>query len=142
MPSRQVALLLRRVAAVAASVVLLVSGVDAAVPPASAGGKCSGDPGLVGRCWRVQGRLSAYNGNPTFRIWPIGSARLLGLSESRPAGREAVYPDALKPLVGFERDVLADYLVCPFTREEPGVMQLVCVEEARDVRVRPRAPVK
>jgi hypothetical protein len=90
----------------------------------------------------MKGRLSAYNGNPTLRIWPIGSIRLLGVSDSRPAGGEAVYPAELKPLVGFERDVLADYLVCPFTAERPGVMQLVCVEEARAIRIRPRAAAR
>jgi hypothetical protein len=32
-----------------------------------------------GECFWVRGRLSAANGNPTFRIWPIGTHRMLGV---------------------------------------------------------------
>jgi hypothetical protein len=40
---------------------------------------CSDRRDLVGACFTVRGRLSVYNGNPSVRIWPIGTTRLLGL---------------------------------------------------------------
>jgi hypothetical protein len=118
----------------------------AAPEPASAPGACAAKkpcrlhPGLHGACFRVRGRLSAYNGAPTARIWPVGSARLLGVSEQRFAEPEVCnLPDAVARLLSFDRDVFADFVLCPFTPDEPGVMRLVCVDSATHVSVRARS---
>lgn len=46
-------------------------------------------------------------------------------------------PDSLRELLDAGREVFADFLVCPFTPSEPGVMQLVCVEAATNIVTRP-----
>jgi hypothetical protein len=40
---------------------------------------CKGDPDLTGACCTVHGRLSAWNGTPTYRILRIGTRRILGV---------------------------------------------------------------
>lgn len=43
--------------------------------------RCKGNPAVIGACFKVHGRLSSWNGNPTFRIWPTGTKRMLGVRE-------------------------------------------------------------
>jgi len=43
-------------------------------------------------------------------------------------------PDDLKKAIGPGTDVFARMIVCPFTPSEPGKMQYVCIESARDIR--------
>jgi hypothetical protein len=84
--------------------------------------------------------LSAYNGAPSARIWPVGSTRLLGVSEQRFADPGVCnLPDAVARMLSFDRDVFADFVLCPFTPDEPGVMRLVCVDSATHVAVRARS---
>ncbi len=42
---------------------------------------CKSDPDIVGVCFTVHGRLSAWNGAPTMRIWRIGTKRILGVHD-------------------------------------------------------------
>ena len=88
---------------------------------------CKGNPGLVGKCFTVHGRMRAYNGNPTFRIWPIGTKRLIGVTGAKP-GEEPIMPENLA--CGFDCDVVADFELCPFSQSKPGVMQRTCIEAA------------
>src|SRR4051794_9243734 len=88
---------------------------------------CKANPDLVGACFVVRGRLRAYNGTPTFRIWPIGSKRLLGVTGAHP-GETPIMPADLG--VSFDHDLMAGFEVCPFSRERAGVMQRVCIERA------------
>jgi hypothetical protein len=93
---------------------------------------CKNNPQVVGACYSVRGRLSAYNGTPSLRIWPIGTHRLLGvLKDEEPLS----VPNNIRDLVGFDRAVYADFLVCPLTKSTPGQMQDVCVEAASNVHV-------
>jgi hypothetical protein len=95
---------------------------------------CQANRELAGKCFVVHGRLRAYNGNPVFRIWRIGTRRILGVTGAHP-GEEPILPGGVA--CGFDCDVYGDFLVCPFTREQPGVMQRVCVESVarrREVR--------
>jgi hypothetical protein len=89
---------------------------------------CKTNPNLAGKCFVVRGRLRAYNGNPTFRIWPVGTSRLLGVTGPHP-GEDPTMPPDLG--VTFDRDLYAIFEVCPFTPSEPGRMQRVCVEGAK-----------
>jgi hypothetical protein len=77
----------------------------------------------------VHGSMRAYNGNPTFRIWRIGTNRPLGVTGVHP-GEEPILPEGLA--CGFG-DVFADFEVCPFTKERPGVVRRVCIEAAKNV---------
>jgi hypothetical protein len=110
-------------------------------PGACTGKKpCRAHPALRGACFRARGRLSAYNGAPSARIWPVGSTRLLGVSEQRFADPGVCnLPDAVARLLSFDQDVFADFVLCPFTPDEPGVMRFVCVDSASHVAVRARS---
>ena len=103
---------------------LALSMVAAASQPSQ---PCKANPERAGKCFVVRGRLRTYNGNPTFRIWPSGTTRLLGVTGVHP-GEETILPEDLKP--GFDHDLYADFEVCPFTKEVAGVMQRVCIETA------------
>jgi hypothetical protein len=106
-----------------------------AVPTARAQGGCAGHPDLVGPCVTIRGRAGLYNGNPTIRIWRVGTTRLLGVSARHcEAPACEPLPAAVRERLGWEHPVFADFTLCPFTRARPGVMQLVCVEAARNVR--------
>jgi hypothetical protein len=87
--------------------------------------RCQSNPAPVDRCFTVHGRLRAYNGNPTFRIWRIGTNRLIGVTGAKP-GDDPIMPENLA--CGFLCDVVADFKLCPFSESKPGVMQRTCVE--------------
>jgi len=40
---------------------------------------CKDHPMLSGPCFKVRGRMSFFNGNPSARIWPVGTKRMLGI---------------------------------------------------------------
>jgi hypothetical protein len=94
---------------------------------------CKSNPAVAAACFTVRGRMSAYNGTPSLRIWPIGSRRLLGVL---PAENEIV-PDNLKGKATFKQSVFATFEVCPFAKHQAGTMQFVCVESATDITVGP-----
>jgi hypothetical protein len=98
---------------------------------------CREHPLLVGRCFTVRGRLSVYNGSPARRLWRVGTRRVLGISEQRfsVTGYRNV-PDYIENKINQDVAIFGDFLVCPFTREKPGEMQLVCIEGAKNVVVR------
>jgi hypothetical protein len=95
-----------------------------AAPPAVSS-HCQNNPALVGKCFTIHGRLRAYNGNPTFRIWRLGTDRLIGVTGAEP-GDDPIMPENLA--CGFSCDVFADFLLCPFSESKPGVMQRTCIE--------------
>lgn len=99
---------------------------------------CRAQPALVGRCFRVRGRLSLYNGTPTIRLWRAGTRRMLGVSSSYAQEGYSSIPPELEKRLDWETEVWGDFLVCPFTRQRPKEMQMICIEEARDVVVRKR----
>jgi hypothetical protein len=128
----------------AAKLFVALALVALAAPAAQARSACQLSPRLVGRCFQVRGRLLAYNGTPTFRIWPIGSHRLLGVNGpvGRPDDPDEPAPPFLHKLAPradlFQTFVYGDYLVCPFTRSRPGRMQFVCIAKASRLVARPR----
>ncbi|MGH7712611.1 MAG: hypothetical protein ACREOG_15070 [Gemmatimonadaceae bacterium] len=83
--------------------------------------------------------MSYWNGAPTVRIWKVGSRRMLGVSEGRfkIEGYDNL-PRGLAAHLTWDTDLFGDFVVCPFTREQPGVMQLVCVDAATKLEARPR----
>ena len=96
--------------------------------------RCEGNPGLVGGCFKIHGRLTTKNGGPALPLWIIGTHRALGVF--CPRGTESDCP-VLPSNVAFvegtppsEILLFADFLVCPFTRSRPGWMQFVCIERA------------
>jgi hypothetical protein len=93
---------------------------------------CKSDPDIVDACFTVHGRMSAWNGSPTLRIWRAGTNRILGDHDDWPL------PEALARQMDWEVEAWGDFEVCPFTKEKPGVMQMVCVESATNVTYKKR----
>ena len=120
-------------------VVMASSNALAQSPRAAKEKSCRTHPALVGRCFTVRGRLSVYNGAPALRIWRVGTKKMLGISEQRFAveGYRNV-PEYIENQINQDVVIFGDYLVCPFTRPEPGEMQLVCVETGKNLVVRKR----
>src|SRR5262245_50383057 len=98
---------------------------------------CRTHPLLVGRCFTLHGRLSVYNGAPALRLWKVGSRRMLGISEQRfaIAGYRNI-PENIESQLNQDVAIFGDFLVCPFTRPRPREMQLVCIEEGKNLAVR------
>ncbi|MBL0126630.1 MAG: hypothetical protein IPP83_04050 [Flavobacteriales bacterium] len=69
-----------------------------------------------------RGRLSAWNGAPTWRIWRVGTHRILGI---RSTCADSLDLGELTPY--FEKELWADFTVSAVTRQRPGVMQFVCI---------------
>ncbi len=94
----------------------------------------------MGKCFQVHGRLGAWNGNPTFRIWRVGTARVLGIDAASGEGADPRPPAVVEAMGAdaFSTSVWGDYRVCPFTRSRPGRMQFVCIAGASHLVAKPR----
>jgi hypothetical protein len=107
-------------------------------------------------CYWAHGRLSIYNGNPSDRIWKIGTSRILGVFNGPshfPPHTIADDEDPELPVnlgMAYEADyrrwkqsegnrdyefpvVFADFEVCPLEPEKKVEMQAVCVESAKNI---------
>lgn len=88
----------------------------------------------------MHGRLQFYNGTPAFRLWKVGTARLLGIY-SGPGSEKINALDNEKPELPAElrnyeplrERVYADFEVCPLEPEKKGKMQAACIESARNI---------
>ena len=91
-------------------------------------------------CRWVDGRLVAYNGTPTFRIWPRGTKRLLGVVDRSGASESAdVLPakvSNMKP--SFSRELWGSFRMCAQTPERAGWMRMVTVIDAKGLTARER----
>lgn len=90
---------------------------------------CENNPAVVGECFSVHGRIRVYNGTPGIRIWIIGTKRLLGVI---PSENEIMPQEVLKHLAS-GTDIFGDFVVCPFTKQKEGHMQMVCIESASNL---------
>jgi len=107
-------------------------------------------------CYWMHGRLSVYNGSPSFRIWQIGRRHMLGVFNGPshyPAGTndDIENPELPSELYrAYEADnrrlkratgimwaipppAFADFEVCPLRQEIKGWMQAVCIESAKNI---------
>jgi hypothetical protein len=100
---------------------------------------CRQHPQLTGQCFRIRGRMNYWNGNPSVRIWRVGTKRILGVSDVRfKIDGYVNLPPSIEARLSWDTDLFGNFVVCPFTRDAPGVMRLVCVESVSNVTVRPR----
>ena len=112
-------------------------------------------PEIAPMCYWARGRLALYNGNPGWRIWKIGTKRILGIYSGPDSERidpldnehpelpanldrayEAEYQRKIKakePDAEWPDTVFADFEVCPLEPEHPGWMQSVCIESAKNI---------
>ena len=134
---------MRRRAAGLGALILLAAGAAADAgdwqPPIAASGKaCLNSPARTGACFTVHGRLGAYLGNPTFRIWVTGTHRVLGV-HSPDGSRDDDYvalPRSVAKALAPDTDrrvAFGDFTVCPLERERAGHMRPVCIAQARQV---------
>jgi hypothetical protein len=93
-------------------------------------------------CRTVHGRLSLWNGNPTVRLWVVGTHRVLGVAQ--PNGTlEDLPPEILRLWAAGGNDAMwaselyGDFRVCPLAPERPGRMQGVRLESGRNLVLKP-----
>lgn len=126
----------------AGTAVLLICATMLAQQPKAgkASGQCRTNTELIGQCFRLHGRAFFSNGTPSLRIWPVGTKRILGVN-AHPEADDAEDPIApsnlLNALGGFDHFVFRDFDVCPFTPKSQGHMQMVCVEQAENLIIKP-----
>jgi hypothetical protein len=99
--------------------------------------KCKGNPKIVGACYSVHGRLSPGADTIQLRLWPVGTKRMLGVSDG-PAINDAESPLYPKTIVfpNVDETIYGDFQVCPFTQKREGEMQFVCIESASHLVVK------
>lgn len=73
---------------------------------------------------------------------------MIGADGSRKSGVKPIYlaphhlPSNLEPwMTDFEHEVVADFLVCPYQKDRPGEMRMVCGAPTQETQLaRPRGP--
>ena len=102
-------------------------------------------PENASMCYWTRGRLSVYNGNPSLRLWKVGTKRILGIYSGPSAfpprtnedSENPELPSSIKkldaPLEG--GNIFADFEICPLRPERTGQMQPACIESAKNVFV-------
>jgi hypothetical protein len=121
-----------------AIIVAMAIAVASSTMAADTAPSCAASPKLVGSCFTVHGHLSLWNGAPAFRIWPIGTRRMLGVNgaDDDPDAVSPI-PDAVARLRTSDMtQVYGDYRVCPFSISKPGHMQFVCIDGATNLSAR------
>jgi hypothetical protein len=112
-------------------------------------------------CYWIHGRLNYYIGDPSYRIWKVGTNRILGIYSGRaimlrspasfekdgedpefPPNLDKVYTDEYKhrvlanvPSPDLSDPVFADFEICPLEPERKGEMQSSCIESAKHIVV-------
>jgi hypothetical protein len=95
---------------------------------------------IVGECFKVHGRLSFYNGTPSFRIWVIGTHHLLNVTDWWAKSHAEELPENVRKLLPTDdfistTKILGDYEVCPLEKEHSGWAQSVCIASASHLYV-------
>jgi len=102
--------------------------------------RCKGNTELVDQCFQVHGRAFASNGTPDLRIWQVGTKRIFGVTahaQADDADEPIAPPNLFDALRGYDHFVFGDFEVCPFTSKRQGYMQMVCVERADNLVIKP-----
>ena len=101
-------------------------------------------PANAASCYWTRGRFTYYNGTPAFRLWKVGTHRLLGIYSGPSVdryGEDNESPELpsnvdIDPLHLFDHQIFAEFEVCPLEAERPGAMQAACIEAAKNVFVK------
>jgi hypothetical protein len=95
-------------------------------------------------CYWTRGRLQEYEGTPAYRLWKIGTKRLLGVysgpsvyhGSSSIDNEDPEFPPNVRRLIhSGQVQVFGDFEVCPLEPERPGFMQAACIESAKNLFV-------
>ena len=106
-------------------------------------------PANQSTCYWTRGRLALYNGAPPWRMWKVGTNRIVaiysgaaawterkerdGASPEFPANLKKTYDSQIKD-PSLER-VFADFEICPLEPERSDEMQAMCIESAKNIVV-------
>jgi hypothetical protein len=116
-------------------------------------------------CYWAHGRLSVYNGDPSWRLWKIGTNRILGIYSGAstltpagiaagdgehpemPANLERIFEADVKhqmaihdPFRGLPDSAFGDFEICPLDHEPKGWMEDACIESAKNIVLQPYVP--
>lgn len=93
-------------------------------------------------CYWTRGRLGFHNGTPAFRLWKVGTERVLGIYSGPSVDRHGTdnehpeFPaDVERTFDPANNRIFADFEVCPLEPEKPRTMQAACIEAAKNVAV-------
>lgn len=114
---------------------LAVLGMASAIFGANNPTKCAERTDLAGPCYQVQGRLSLWNGSPGVRLWVIGTKRVLGVGTLEDDEYNIMPAKVSSQFLNTATQVFADFQVCPFEKDIPGHMRMVCIEAAKNMIV-------
>jgi hypothetical protein len=102
-------------------------------------------PENAASCYWTHGRLGVYDGNPSFRVWRIGTTRIVGIHSGPDAqrrdpldGEHPEFPPNIRKVAGGLAEghrIFADFEICPFVPERPREMQFGCIESAKNIVV-------
>jgi hypothetical protein len=100
--------------------------------PANAIPPCAQSSKLTGQCFSVRGELSLANGNPSWRIHPFHTRRILGVFDGNFSDSEGggLPPNVLRATElsrELTHSVSGTFRICPLTPEHPGHMRFVCI---------------
>jgi hypothetical protein len=106
-------------------------------------------PEIETSCYWTHGRLRMGNGTPAFRLWKIGTHRLLGIYSGPSVDRYGLdnespdFPANIFDAFGqatqgfpYGIEIYADFEVCPLEAEKPGAMQAACIESAKNIVIK------
>jgi len=94
-------------------------------------------------CYWTRGRVRVGAGTPAYRLWKVGTNRLLGIYSGPGVDRYSLDNEDPEFPANVQRvwqtrighSLFADFEVCPLEPERPGFMQAACIEAARNVFV-------
>jgi hypothetical protein len=102
-------------------------------------------PENASMCYWTRGRLQYYNGTPSYRLWKIGTTRLLGIYSGPTVwtgdhlirdNENPEYPTNVASVFAPPGNrIFADFEVCPLEPERAGFMQAACIESAKNIFV-------
>lgn len=94
---------------------------------------CAKNKEVVAPCYSVQGTLM-YHANMRPYLHISNSNRILGIKEQDGL---PIWPNEVSENLSYDKDLIGDFTVCPFTKAEKNKMQLVCIEDVDDFKSKP-----
>jgi hypothetical protein len=89
-----------------------------------------------GQSFIIHGRLSFYNGTPMFRIWIVGTKRIIGIldADRSVTSMPKYILDILEEDIN-DRQIFANFTITPITKFRKGEMQIGRIESASNIIV-------
>ncbi|MGB6546934.1 MAG: hypothetical protein WBE97_15060 [Candidatus Acidiferrales bacterium] len=119
-------------------------------------------PENASTCYWTHGRLSVFNGSPSWRLWRIGTKRILGIYSGPstfnyagiaagdgdhpefPPNLEKIFEADVKhqmivndPFRGLPDSAFGDFEICPLDHKPKGWMEHACIESAKNIVLQP-----